>query len=58
MSWHVSMGSIPAQELAVRLATLHEFLAHELMPHAVAEGRPSSLRSYPMNRVHRRSLAG
>lgn len=34
-----SMGWIPAQELATRLARLHEFLAHELMPHAVAEGR-------------------
>ena len=34
-----SIDSIPVQELKDRLARLHEFLAHELMPHAVAEGR-------------------
>jgi iron-sulfur cluster repair protein YtfE (RIC family) len=34
-----SIDTIPVQELAQRLARLHEFLAHELMPHAVAEGR-------------------
>ncbi len=34
-----SIDSIPVPELTDRLARLHEFLAHELMPHAVAEGR-------------------
>ena len=34
-----SIVTIPVQELTQRLARLHEFLAHELMPHAVAEGR-------------------
>ena len=34
-----SIHTVPVQELTQRLAWLHEFLAHELMPHAVAEGR-------------------
>ena len=34
-----SIDTIPVEELSQRLARLHEFLAHELMPHAVAEGR-------------------
>ena len=34
-----SIDTIPVKELSQRLARLHEFLAHELMPHAVAEGR-------------------
>ena len=54
-----SVGLDPgAGPLAARLARLHEFLAHELMPHAVAEGRVTSPRSYRTNRVRRRSLAG
>ncbi len=34
-----SMDTIPVPELTQRLDRLHEFLAHELMPHAIAEGR-------------------
>ena len=33
-----SIDTIPAHEFTERLTRLHEF-AHELMPHAVAEGR-------------------
>ena len=34
-----SIVTIPVQELSQCLARVHEFLAHELMPHAVADGR-------------------
>jgi hemerythrin-like domain-containing protein len=34
-----SVGELPIERLRSELANVHEFMAHELMPHAVAEGR-------------------
>jgi len=33
-----SIGEVPIEELRPRLLAAHDFLAHEVMPHAVAEG--------------------
>ncbi|MGZ8605515.1 MAG: hemerythrin domain-containing protein [Actinomycetota bacterium] len=34
-----SIGDLPVAELRTEIASVHEFMAHSLMPHAVAEGR-------------------
>lgn len=34
-----AVGDVPASNLRQRLGEIHEFLAHRLIPHAVAEGR-------------------
>ena len=33
-----AIGDLPAEEVLPRVAEVHEFLAHTVMPHAVAEG--------------------
>lgn len=34
-----SIGEMPVEELRARAKEVHEFIAHTVMPHAVAEGR-------------------
>jgi len=34
-----SIGDLPIEDVRAELAKVHEFMAHTLMPHAVAEGR-------------------
>jgi hemerythrin-like domain-containing protein len=34
-----SVGELPVEDLRLQVAGIHEFIAHTVMPHAVAEGR-------------------